>query len=263
MKHTFRKTVFGYVLVLTLTLFTLVSSTLAWFTTMRNVEVITDGFQIALPPSQKAELYFLSRNYNDILGLYSGYEEKRLTDQERTEFLKVNPKISPSPTSTSCLWPASSLTYALVFTPYRTGTFSFRIRSWKSKESETKKVSGTQGIRLSWTIGIYAAVRKHSTDFQEAIGCLDQATDRFSSSFENEGEQTQNLLSFEAEDTDTEIALYFSLQFKDDPEVYYSYDTATKLYTKNPNAIEQSNCYENLSFIAERFELIPPQESDV
>lgn len=263
MKHSFRQTVFGYVLVLTLTLFTLVSSTLAWFTTMRNVEVTTDGFQIALPPSQEAKLYFLTRNYNRTLGLYSGYEEKRLTDEEKTQFEEVKTDTTkPSPTLTSNLWPESALTYALVFTPYRTGTFTFDITSWKSPESEEKKVSQDKGIRLSWTIGIYTAViTKHSPDFKEAIGCFDNVKDSFSSSYEKEGSQNQNLIEFKAENTTDEIALYFSIRFKDDKEAYYSYDETSGYYNKDPDSIHESNCYENLSFIAERFELIPPTEN--
>ena len=261
MKHTFRKTVFGYVLVLTLTLFTLVSSTLAWFTTMRNVEVTTDGFQVTLPPSQKAELYFLSCNYNQTLGLYSGYEVKNLTDEEKTQFVNVDTDKTSSPTSTSNLWPDSTLTYALVFTPYRTGEFSFNIASWVSPESDTKKVSENKGIRLSWTIGIYTALEKHSSDFSEARHCLDSVNDRFSSSDGEEETQNQKLITFDAKNTTDEIALYFSIRFKDDKNAYYSYDENSGFYTKDPNSVLESNCYENLSFTAERFELIPPTEN--
>ena len=50
-----------------------------------------------------------------------------------------------------------------------TGNFVFRISSWESEASNDKRIEKDKGIRLSWTIGIYADCLKHKEGFEEAL----------------------------------------------------------------------------------------------
>ena len=121
MKQTSNKCIISAFLTLIMTIITIISSTMAWFTASRKVNATMNGFEVTLPPSQKADLYYLNKNYNSNLNLYSGYEKEKLTNEEKRAFTKIsdsdNKTEQLSPTSTSSLWPNSQLTFALVFTP--------------------------------------------------------------------------------------------------------------------------------------------------
>ena len=121
MKQTSNKCIIFAFLTLIMTIITIISSTMAWFTASRKVNATMNGFEVTLPPSQKADLYYLNKNYNSNLNLYSGYEKEKLTNEEKRAFTKIsdsdNKTEQLSPTSTSSLWPNSQLTFALVFTP--------------------------------------------------------------------------------------------------------------------------------------------------
>lgn len=243
------------------TIGTVVTSTYSWFSTKRRVDAVLSGFQVVLPPSQEAELFYLSDNFNESLKCYSGYQEESLTDEQKKNFKKVDASTTEvSPTSSSMLYPNHRLTYALVFTPLRAGKYKFYLRSWSSTESDTKKVSEDKPIRLSWAISVFANVLVHQDDFREAVGCFDNVTSSFSDSPDQMGDQSQMLKEFDITDSSKEYALYFSILFSNDPSTFYK-ERNDGFYQQANDSYEQSNCYENLSFLAEKFELVPPEEA--
>lgn len=88
MKHTKVAKILSSSALILLTLLASVSSTLAWFATRRNVTAQADGFQVTLPESQKATLYYHSKNYSESLKAYSGFEVAQLQEDEMSSFVK-------------------------------------------------------------------------------------------------------------------------------------------------------------------------------
>ena len=245
------------------TIGTAVTSTYSWFSTKRRVDAVFSGFQVVLPPSQEAELFWLSDNFNESLKCYSGYQEESLNDEQKKKFIRVeDSKTEASPTSSSKLYPNHRLTYALVFKPLRVGVFKFYLRSWSSTKSDAKKISEDKPIRLSWAISIFATCLEHKDGFSEAVGCFDGVSSSFQDSPAKSGDQSQKLTEFEISDSSKEYALYFSIFFQNDPSTYYR-KRDDGFYEQDNDSFEQSNCYENLSFLAEKFELVPPEEDSI
>ncbi len=262
--HKVANILFSSALIL-LTLLASVSSTLAWFATRRNVSVQADGFQVTLPESQKATLYYHSKNYSESLKAYSGFEVAQLEEDEISSFVEYDETVSKeaSPTSTQYLWPNHQLTYALVFTPIRTGTFTFDLSAWESVGSKYKLINQTTPIRLSYAIDIYAqAYAKANEDatFSKAMNFFQNKDDKFKDSPVSRASEKVNILTFDVTDTTKEVTLYFSILFSNDPSTYYAKPKDETYYTNDRNSPEQSDCYEGLQFNAKSFSLHAPEE---
>ncbi len=144
-----------------------------------------------------------------------------------------------------------------------TGNFVFRISSWESEASNDKRIEKDKGIRLSWTIGIYADCLKHKEGFEEALDYFNNRQEnKFESSYTDSiDKETQDLLTISVADNSQILALYFTIAFEDNPEKYFELDDSTGFYMSKPDSIYQSNCYEKLSFLAQKFELLPPEDN--
>lgn len=258
--HKVANILFSSALIL-LTLLASVCSSLAWFATRRNVSAQADGFQVTLPESQKATLYYHSKNYSESLEAYSGFEVAQLQETEMSSFKEYdeNKSKNPSPTSTKFLWPNHQLTYALVFTPIRTGTFTFDLSSWESEGSKDKLINQTTPIRLSYAIDIYAKAYK-DTDFSEAKDFFQDKEDWFNDSPDSPASKNVNILKYVVTDTTKEVTLYFSILFSNDPSTYYAKPKDETYYKNDKNSPEQSDCYEGLQFNAKSFSLHAPEE---
>lgn len=258
--HKVANILFSSALIL-LTLLASVSSTLAWFATRRNVSVQADGFQVTLPESQKATLYYHAKNYSESLNAYSGFEVAQFQEIEMSSFKEYdeNKSKNPSPTSTQFLWPNHQLTYALVFTPIRTGTFTFDLSSWESDGSEDKLIDPITPIRLSYAIDIYAMAYE-DTGFSKAKDFFQNKDDKFKDSPNNPALNTINIFTYNVTNTTKEVTLYFSILFSNNPSTYYAKPKDGTYYKNDPNSPEQSDCYEGLQFNAKSFSLHAPEE---
>ena len=241
-----------------LTVVSAVSSTFAWFATRRTVSVTADGFQVALPEAQEAKLYYHQANFNESLQKYAGFELARLRKNDYSKFKEYNPESEekPSPTSTENLWPNHQLSYALVFTPIRTGTFRFSLSSWESDGGD-KMIDENTPIRLSYAIHIYSYACE-DTDFSKASELFAVKDNKFQDTPENRASQDITILEYDAKDTSTQVILYFSILFSNDSSTYFSKNEENEYYHQNSSSLEQSNCYEGLSFKAKSFTLHAP-----
>lgn len=244
-----------------LSLVSCISATFSWFNTRRTVSAQLSGFEVSLPPSQTADLYYLAKNKNEKLNVFSGYERSSLSEKDYTNFIKISESDSSdaSPTNTQLLWPNHELTFALVFTPIQTGAFTFSLDSWESKESEDKKVKtndgNEEGIRLAWAINVYCTNSEHKIGFTEAMDYFKkfESTDLF-----GKGENVLDPLSnIQVTDASKEIAVYFTIRYSNDSSTYYL-KNEDGYYENNPNSSEQSNCYEDLTFKVSKFSLKLP-----
>lgn len=215
-----------------------------------------------MPPSQTANLYYLAKNKNENLNVFSGYERSSLSEKDYTNFIKISESDSSdaSPTNTQLLWPNHELTFALVFTPIQTGTFTFSLDSWESKESEDKKVKTNdgkeEGIRLAWAINVYCTNSEHKIDFDEAKEYFNNS--KSTDDLFRKGENVSDPLSeIQVTDASKEIAVYFTIRYSNDSSTYYL-KNEDGYYKNNPDSSEQSNCYEGLTFKVSKFSLKLP-----
>lgn len=242
-----------------------VAGTIAWFTAQRSVTVQAGSFQVTTPEGQDADIYYHSLNYNDTLKQYAGFEKSSLMDENYSSFKKVDKEdtTTPSPLDTNYLWPNFQLTYALVFTPIRTGTYTFRLKSWKSDASTEKLVSEGKGIRLSWAIRMYSYAVEDDETFSKAKEYFssNQSESFFSStSADSSDTMEQGNLTYEVTDTSKSVVVYFTIEFSNDSSTYYELDESTKYWNASTTSSTQSMCYENLTFNAEKFVLDIPAE---
>lgn len=244
-----------------------VTGTMAWFTSNRKVSVEAGSFEVTVPDGQDAELYYHSLNYNSTLKAYSGFEKSSLNNENYKKFSLVDGSNTPSPTTTQYLWPNFQLTYAFVFTPKRTGNYSFSIKSWSSEESKDKFVSDGKGIRLSWAIRMYAYICEDDTTFSKAETYFtDYQKKSFFSSLATDTSDTMiqgrtSDLSYTVNDTSKSVVVYFSVEFSNDSSTYYEKNETTAFWSQSNTASSQSACYENLTFKAEKFEVDIPSDT--
>ena len=239
-----------------------VTGTLAWFTANRKVSIEAGSFEVVTPEGQEATLYYHSLNYNESLKQYAGFEKSSLNDNY-SSFNVVDENNTPSPTSTLYLWPNFQLTYALVFTPIKVGTFSFKLKSWNSEQSKDKYVSEGKGIRLSWAINMYAYICEDDTTFSNAEEYFNShETSSFFSSKQDDlsDDLEQGNITYEVSDISKSVVVYFTIEFSNDSSTYYEKNSSDDYWSQNDNSSTQSMCYENLKFNVEKFVLDIPSE---
>ncbi len=250
-----------------------ISATFAWFTASRKVDVLANGFEVTLPPHQEASFYYLNKNYNETLNEYSGYEVQKLSDAEKIAYTKVEDKTTQeSPTSTKDIWPNHQLTYAIVFTPYKTGNYTFRLNEWDEDVSKTKIVKDKKtGLRLSYAIDMFAQIYDYDGDFSESKEFLADSTleTQFTSTPDKVADQQKDFVTCEVKDTTKTKVIFFTILFSNASSTYYEKVTTStendssssniEYYVQNDDSSEESNCYEGLKFYVKKFELVAPQ----
>ncbi len=250
-----------------------ISATFAWFTASRKVDVLANGFEVTLPPHQEASFYYLNKNYNETLEEYSGYEVQKLSVSEKTAYTKVEEKkTKESPTCTKDIWPNHQLTYAIVFTPYKTGNYTFRLNEWYEDVSKTKIVKEKNtGLRLSYAIDMFAQIYDYDGDFSESKEFLADSTleTKFTSTPDNVAGQRTDFVTCEVGDTTKTKVIFFTILFSNASSTYYEKETTSTVndssssnieyYVQKDDSSEESNCYEGLKFYVKKFELVAPQ----
>ncbi len=250
-----------------------ISATFAWFTASRKVDVLANGFEVTLPPHQEASFYYLNKNYNETLEEYSGYEVQKLSVSEKTAYTKVEEKkTKESPTSTKDIWPNHQLTYAIVFTPYKTGNYTFRLNEWDEDVSKTKIVKDKNtGLRLSYAIDMFAQIYDYDENFSKSKDFLADSTleTQFTSTPDKVADQQKDFVTCEVKDTTKTKVIFFTILFSNASSTYYEKVTTStendssssniEYYVQNDDSSEESNCYEGLKFYVKKFELVAPQ----
>lgn len=242
-----------------------ITGTLAWFTANRQVSVEAGSFEVVTPEGQEADLYYHNLNFNETLQQYAGFEKASLNDENYSSFTKIDEdsSLTPSPVSTNYLWPNFQLTYALVFTPIRKGTFSFKLKSWKSEASTNKFVSNDKGIRLSWAINMYAYIYEDNTNFSNAKDYFNnhENTSFFSSKQNDKSDiSEQGNITVDVSDNTKSYVVYFSVEFSNDSSTYYEKNESDEYWSQSSTSSTQSMCYEGLTFNVEKFVLDIPSE---
>ena len=228
-----------------------------------------------------------SGNYSETIDSYCGYQLASGTpvfyyaeydddgafigvkDNNDNEVVGAN-----NPADISNLWPAHKLTYALVI---ETGTLtSFSLESWDEitnnkvitfveEDDNGEVVEREIEISLSWAINLYGAAFNDinrtnniyadvANGFVAKTSAISALSDIFDYNQDLRATDPREPVSFfqsaeSAIDNKRQI-IYFSIEFDDDEETYYSIDEEydeddTKTcYVKDVNG--NSNCYENL-----------------
>ncbi len=251
-----------------------ISATFAWFTAKRNVEVLANGFEVTLPPHQEASFYYLNANYNTTLQEYSGYEVQNLSDEMKSAYTKIeDARTEKKPTSTQYIWPNHQLTYAIVFTPYKTGNYTFRLNAWSEDVSDTKIVKDKNvGLRLSYAIDMFAQIYDYDEYFSKSKDFLDDANlqSKFVSTPDKVAEQKIDFFTQKIDDTSKTKVIFFTVLFSNASSTFYEKDSSStgtdssrtsnvEYYVQKASSTEESNCYEGLKFNVEKFELVAPQ----
>lgn len=245
-----------------------VSATFAWFINRRTAAVTAESFQVVLPEAQKVDFYRQKHNFIDSEKKYSGFEKEKLKEEEKKEFEKIDVgKSNQVSDSTEKLWPNHQICYAMVFTPIREGNFTFSLTSYVSEPSTKKLLKNGSGLSLSFAIDLFAKAYEDDEKFTKANSFFSTqgSTEKENGDLFQVGENSRNNQSYSFEASkEKKYVLYFSILFSNDHSTYYSEvteDNKTTYYENDPDSISQSNCYEGLSFHADKFTLKAPEAS--
>lgn len=256
------KSVFCFLQIAAISLGT-VSATFAWFINRRTAVVTAEGFQVVLPEAQKVDFYRQTHNFLDSEQNYSGFEKEKLGEEEKKSFEKIDVEESNQfSDSTKNLWPNHQICYAMVFTPIRDGNFSFSLTSFTSAPSEDKLLNDGKGLSLSFAIDLYAKAYEDDEKFTYANSFFSTQSTVDNPDLFKVDENSSNIQSYTFEASkEKSYVLYFSILFSNDSSTYYSEVTEENktYYKQDSDSISQSNCYEGLSFIADKFTLTAPE----
>ena len=260
-------------------LFSLFTATLAWFASNSTVTASAGSVTVKAPDGVNFDLYYLHHfaidqsttkdgNYNTSISAFSGYEnaasnavfEKVLLDEDGVVVDNQGDPVSENdnPTMINHLWPAHRLTYAVVVTEGRISTFT--LDSWAEETNNTIKTKDAQEndvlISLSWAINIYGSV-SFVTSTNDVLDDLSTGFTSYSSAVLSDAFNYSQASPAPAQHSALPIVpsigtsqqnertiVYFSIEFSDDNDTYYSLNTETGYYTKNTSG--NSNCYESL-----------------
>lgn len=250
-----------------------VSATFAWFINKRTAVVSAEGFQVVLPEAQKVDFYRQKYNFIDSENKkYSGFEKEKLTTDEKQSFVKIEGGESNQFTDpTTGLWPNHQICYAMVFKPIRDGNFTFSLTNYVSEPSTKKFLGNGTGLSLSFAIDLFAKAYEYPGTFTSEDDVTLPSADTFFSKqstddnpdlFKVDEKNPRNIHSytFPVRKEKTYV-LYFSILFSNDSSTYYSEVTVGNhtYYKQNSDSISQSNCYEGLTFSADKFTLTAPE----
>ena len=260
-------------------LFSLFTATLAWFASNSHVNASAGSVSVKAPDGVNFDLYYLHHfaidqsttkdgNYNSTISAYSGYEnaasnavfEKVLMDEDGVVVDNQGNPVTEdeNPTMINHLWPAHRLTYAVVITEGHISNFT--LDSWDEETNSEIKTKDAQEndvlISLSWAINIYGSA-SFVTSTNDVLADLSTGfvsyssavlSDTFNYSQASPAPAQHSALpivpSIETAEQDERTIVYFSIEFSDDDDTYYSLNTETGYYAKNTSG--NSNCYESL-----------------
>lgn len=250
-------------------LFSVFTATYAWFSS--NTSADTTGMQIKVQtiPGIEYGLYYLDHfgtpgqsgfkdgNYNTEYEIYSGY----YGSAANSSFVLIDSE-DDTPTNISNLWPAHRLTFALIITKGNLNSFS--LVSWDETTNNEIKIDAETNISLSWAINIYG---KAYDDIPKQAN--DQLTVAYGFDHSYKDEVLSDVFTYVedgstdpelpkkiddvtlAEDEDEQTIVYFSIEFDNSDETFYSFDGT--YYFQDDDG--DSNCYKGLSLTDLTFKL--------
>lgn len=269
-------------------LFSFFTGTLAWFTNNNTVNATGSSVTVKAPDGVNFDLYYLHHfvidqstnkdgNYNSIIDAYSGYEnaisnavfEPVLYNEngQVVDNLGVVVDDNDNPMMVNHLWPAHRLTYAIVITSGDVSRFS--LDSWGEETEDTVMTTNDSLVSLSWAINIFSAsyavtatnniLSDISTGFTSyaAANLNDTFTYSEASPAPVQHQAINVLPSISDAEEGERVIVYFSIEFSDDSDTYYTLDNITdgiSYYMKSTSG--NSNCYERLSLKDLVFKLI-------
>ena len=270
-------------------LFSLFTGTFAWFASNKTVTATGASVKVKAPEGVNFDFYYLHHfaidqstnkdgNYNSIIDAYSGYENSAsnavfeiVNYNNEGEVVDNNDVVvsdDENPTMINHLWPAHKLTYAIVITSGNVSGFS--LDSWGEQTDDTVMTT-TNGVHvsLSWAINIFgssytvASTNSVTDDISTGFAsyAADSLTDRFTYSQASpapvQHDAVNVIPSITAGSESQRTIVYFSIEFSDDSDTYYTLDSVNggiSYYVKDTSG--NSNCYERLSLTDLVFRLI-------
>jgi hypothetical protein len=263
------------------------SGTIAWFNTTKAATVSAGSFQVVAPEGVSYDLYYLDNfilnvgtkdgNYDTTTEKYIGYE----VAEGVANFTQVKSEYEEgeaNPTVISDLWPNHFLTFAIVV---NSGSVSnFKLTTWSERRNAAVVNDEATEISLSWATNIYSKAYyvedsnddpDISSGFTTFNGELTAQTPTVVNKFkydENnnfdedhrapEAPLPKNEITFfdsiaGSEGNNKHIIVYFSIEFSNNSNTFYTYDKEHNYYVKDNDG--NSNCYKSLQLFGLNFSL--------
>ena len=267
--------------ILILSVAALCSSSFAWYMSLRQVSASISS--LALETGINATFKYFSGNMTNIKGdtptgykdpnaVSQGETKKSVTNYE-TDFIEVTP--SSNIFEMVDIFPDTRFTYAIEFTSGFTSNIAFSLANYlpgeaTEDENHQRKVNNDSKdpVCLAEAIDIYVNVVKSddntTTLTEEAnkvvIGAEDSTDNKLTDVFEfNYAAHNGKPYTLEEFNVTTGITYYifFTIQFSNDPDTYYSYESTSEnidYYTKSTSGT--SNVYQRLSFVINQLSIL-------
>ena len=271
--------------ILILSVAALCSSSFAWYMSLRQVSASISS--LALETGIDATFKYFSGNmttidkvdtptgYKDPNAVSQGETKKSVTNYA-TDFIEVTP--SSNIFEMVDIFPDTRFTYAIEFTSGFTSNIAFSLANYlpgeaTKDENHQRKVNNDSKdpVCLAEAIDIYVNVVK-SDDNPElkseankvVIGAEDPAdpttiptvTDVFDFNYAKHNGKPYTLEEFNVT-TGITYYIFFTIEFSNDPDTYYSYESTTEkidYYTKSTSGT--SNVYQRLSFVINQLSIL-------
>ena len=271
--------------ILILSVAALCSSSFAWYMSLRQVSASISS--LALESGINATFKYFSGNMTNIKGdtptgykdpnaVSQGESKKSVTDYEK-DFIEVTP--SSNIFQMVDIFPDTRFTYAIEFTSGFTSNIAFSLANYlpgvatEDKDHQRKVNNDSKDpVCLAESIDIYVNVVKSddSPDLnltseanKVVIGAEDPTdtniptiTDVFDFNYASHNGKPYTLKEFNVT-TGITYYIFFTIEFSNDPDTYYSYESTTEkidYYTKNPKG--NSNVYQRLKFVINKLSIL-------
>ena len=260
----------------------LCSSSFAWYMSLRQVSATVSN--LALESGLNATLKYFSGNMNviDSVSTPTGYKDPNTVSQGETKKSVTNydtdfitPESNSNIFNMVDIFPDTRFTYAIELTSGFTSTIDFSLANYlpgvaTEDKDHQRKVNNDSNdpVCLAEAIDIYVNVVKSddntTTLTEEAnkvvIGAEDSTdnklTDVFNFNYANHNGKPYTLKEFNVT-TGITYYIFFTIEFSNDPDTYYSYESTTEkidYYTKNPKG--NSNVYQRLKFVINKLSIL-------
>lgn len=264
----------------------LCSSSFAWYMSLRQVSASISS--LALESGLNATLKYFSGNMNviDSVSTPTGYkdpnavsqgETKKSVTNYATDFIEVTPESKIF--EMVDIFPDTRFTYAIEFTSGFTSNIAFSLANYlpgeatEDKDHQRKVNNDSKDpVCLAEAIDIYVNVVKSddspnlnltSESNKVVIGAEDPTdntiptvTDVFNFNYATHNGKPYTLKEFNVT-TGITYYIFFTIEFSNDPDTYYSYESTTDnidYYTKKPTGT--SNVYQRLSFVINKLSIL-------
>ena len=270
--------------ILILSVAALCSSSFAWYMSLRQVSASISS--LALETGIDATFKYFSGNMTNIKGdtptgykdpnaVSQGETKKSVTDYEK-DFIEVTP--SSNIFQMVDIFPDTRFTYAIEFTSGFTSNIAFSLANYlpgeaTKDENHQRKVNNDSKdpVCLAEAIDIYVNVVKSdnpklnltSEANKVVIGAenptdtnIPTITDVFEFNYADHNGKPYTLEEFNVT-TGITYYIFFTIEFSNDPDTYYSYESTTEkidYYTKSTSGT--SNVYQRLSFVINQLSIL-------